>query len=171
MTEVELGFIYTELYTKAVIIYMQKGHVFRDASFISILMALLLFLFTTSKRNYVKTDIFITYILLGGALTIEIYAFYMILFSDLTMVQLLRLKWIQLWGFIHNTYVYFHRITAARWSNTMGQYNMINYCVGEQADTLINRIMHPVKVKGILDRRRYSSYPIVHEELKDFIFS
>lgn len=98
MTEVELGFIYTELYTKAVIIYMQKGHVFRDASFISILMALLLFLFTTSKRNYVKTDIFITYILLGGALTIEIYAFYMILFSDLTMVQLLRLKWIQLWG-------------------------------------------------------------------------
>lgn len=74
-------------------------------------------------------------------------------------------------GIIHNTYVYFHPITAARWSNTMGQYNMINYCVGEQADTLINRIMHPVKVKGILDRRRYSSYPIVHEELKDFIFS
>lgn len=168
MIEVELGFFYTELYTKAVIIYMQKGRV---ARFISILMALLLFLFTTSKRNYVKTDIFITYILLGGALTIEIYAFFMILFSDLTMVQFLRLKWIQLWGFIHNTYVYFHPITAARWSNTMGQYNMINYCVGEQADTLINRIMHLVKLKGILDRRRYSRYPIVHEELKDFIFS
>ncbi|KAL5822382.1 hypothetical protein ACOSQ3_020295 [Xanthoceras sorbifolium] len=92
MVAVELGFMYDVFYTKAAIVYSQWGIFLRCISFIYSLSALVLFSITIDVHAYSLTDISITYLLLAGAVVLEIYAFLLLLSSDWTKLRLIKLK-------------------------------------------------------------------------------
>ncbi|KAK1578092.1 hypothetical protein Q3G72_027437 [Acer saccharum] len=79
---IELGFLYDLLYTKATIVYSQLGILFRVISFIASVTALVLFSVIIDIHAYSSIDVSITYILLIGAVVLEVYAFCVLLFSD-----------------------------------------------------------------------------------------
>ncbi|KAK9291418.1 hypothetical protein L1049_019365 [Liquidambar formosana] len=93
LIEVELGFIYDVLYTKASTVYSRVGGILRLISFISSVSAFAGFLIIVNKhRYYSRVDIVISYILFAGAIALEIYALILLLFSDWTMLWLSKHK-------------------------------------------------------------------------------
>ncbi|CAL5328299.1 unnamed protein product [Camellia sinensis] len=105
--EVEMGFMYDLLYTKAPITFTKRGCIFRSISFmctVSVLVGLIRLINIEAKwhkQHYSMVDIVITGVLLVGALALEIYAVILLLFSDWAMLWLImynRGKWaIRLW--------------------------------------------------------------------------
>ena len=127
--EVELGFMFDVLFTKAFLVYSLKGCLLRLISFSSTVVVLLVFLIM-DKHAFSTADIIITYVLLVGAI-LDIYEVLLLVTSD----------WILLWLSKHkNSVVNFLYTTISsiplsrnkRWSTTMGQYNLIQYCLKEK---------------------------------------
>ncbi|XP_042505487.1 uncharacterized protein LOC122082056 [Macadamia integrifolia] len=85
--EVELGFIYDLLYSKAALIYSLLGLILRCISFLSIIILLVAFL-TGDNHRYSNVDRIITYILFIGALILEIYAIFVLTSSDWAFLYL-----------------------------------------------------------------------------------
>ncbi|TXG65969.1 hypothetical protein EZV62_007244 [Acer yangbiense] len=84
LVAVELGLMYDELYTKAAIVYIPFGILFRLISFCCIVSALISFWIVIDIHLYPPIDIFMTYVLMIGAVVLEIYAFIILLLSDMT---------------------------------------------------------------------------------------
>ncbi|KAK3006180.1 LOW QUALITY PROTEIN: hypothetical protein RJ639_015716 [Escallonia herrerae] len=80
--EVELGFAFDMLYTKAPVAYNVTGCVIRAASFSCTLSALAVFVFRCDKSSYQHVDLIITYLLLVVAVLLDIYAVIVMLDSD-----------------------------------------------------------------------------------------
>ncbi|TXG68471.1 hypothetical protein EZV62_003406 [Acer yangbiense] len=74
LVAIELGRIYDVLYTKAAIVYSLIGISLRCISFVSSVSALVLFSIFIDKHSYSLIDITVTYLLLSGAVLLEIYA-------------------------------------------------------------------------------------------------
>ncbi|KAK4407564.1 hypothetical protein Sango_0337400 [Sesamum angolense] len=72
VVEVELGFVFDELYTKASVVYKAGGIVLRTITFSVTFFALMAFLFLCEKSAYKKRDLLITYMLLVVAICLEI---------------------------------------------------------------------------------------------------
>ncbi|GMY34748.1 hypothetical protein FCV25MIE_29990 [Fagus crenata] len=129
--EIELGFMYDVFYTKAFKVYSLKGSFLRVLSFSSTLSVLWGF-FITEKHVYSRVDVIITYVLLGGAIVLEIYAVLVLVTSDWTMLWLSKHKN----AVVDLFYKAISSIPLAgskRWSNTMGQYNLIRYCLKDKS--------------------------------------
>nr|XP_023895902.1 uncharacterized protein LOC112007770 [Quercus suber]POF21221.1 hypothetical protein CFP56_07017 [Quercus suber] len=76
--EVELGFMYDVFYTKAFKVYPLPGCVFRLISFSCTVSVL--FLFSIMEKDaHSRANVIITYVLLGGATILEIYALLLLL--------------------------------------------------------------------------------------------
>ncbi|KAL5755582.1 hypothetical protein ACOSQ2_020328 [Xanthoceras sorbifolium] len=142
MVAVELGFMYDVFYTKAAIVYSQLGIFLRCISFICSLSALVLFSITIDVHAYSLTDISITYLLLVGAVVLEIYAFLLLLSSDWTKLRLIKLKKAtsktlvrHFWRLISD----FAPLLSSRkrWSGSIGQHNLISYCLRKVQPTSI----------------------------------
>ncbi|TXG68363.1 hypothetical protein EZV62_003298 [Acer yangbiense] len=134
MVAVELGFIYDVFYTKAAIVYSRLGIFLRCISFICSLSALVVFSIIIDVHSYSLTDISITYLLLVGAVLLEIYAFLLLLFSDWTKIWLIKLKketsktlFEPFWRFISESAPLLSK--RRRWSGSIGQYNLISSCL------------------------------------------
>ncbi|KAK1578741.1 hypothetical protein Q3G72_032795 [Acer saccharum] len=69
---IELGFMYDLLYTKATFVYSRLGILFRIISFIASVTALVLFSVIIDIHAYSSIDVSITYILLIGAVVLEV---------------------------------------------------------------------------------------------------
>lgn len=124
VVEAELNFVYDQLYTKAAITHSRTGYVLRAVCSMLILAAFFLFFFT-KKTNFNKTDVGITYALLGGAMCLDGVALTMLVFSDWTVVLLKESKsklhrWLA-WVVIE--------LKGRRWSGKMSQFNLISYCL------------------------------------------
>ncbi|KAI3470145.1 hypothetical protein Pfo_026808 [Paulownia fortunei] len=139
--EVELGLIYDLFYTKAFILYSLHGFFLRALSCSSTIAAFIAFLMI-DKTLYPTTEVIITYILLAGAIFLEIYAILILLSSDRMMIWLSE-DWTtvpEIRKFkdpivlaickIVSLLQYLHIVPARmRWSNAMGQYNVLNCCL------------------------------------------
>ncbi|KAL4395181.1 hypothetical protein AHAS_Ahas02G0226300 [Arachis hypogaea] len=91
VVEVQLGFLFDVLYTKASIIYTKKGLFLRLVSALSITCAVVAFILVThSDEAYSRVDVVITYVLFIGAIFLELYAFFAITLSDWTMCWLTK---------------------------------------------------------------------------------
>ncbi|THG03730.1 uncharacterized protein LOC114292278 [Camellia sinensis] len=94
--EVEMGLMYDLLYTKAPITFTKRGCIFRSISFmctVSVLVGLFRLIDMEAKwhkQHSSMVDIFITGVLLVGALALEIYAVMLLLFSDWAMLWLIK---------------------------------------------------------------------------------
>ncbi|KAK1575976.1 hypothetical protein Q3G72_009831 [Acer saccharum] len=127
---IELGFMYDLLYTKATIVYSQLGILFRVISFIASVTALVLFSVIIDIHAYSSIDVSITYILLIGAVVLEVYAFCVLLFSDWTALWYAGLRKTNHSEICCATFPY-HSIIAnrKRWSKSMAQYSLVGSCL------------------------------------------
>ncbi|KAL5824254.1 hypothetical protein ACOSQ3_020317 [Xanthoceras sorbifolium] len=132
--EIELGFMYDVLFTKATIVYTRLGIFLRFLSFACSLSALVVFFVIVNIHDHSLVDISITYSLLLGAFLLEIYAFIILLFSDWTSLWFIKLKQSHhnpnLKAFVNHL----QRFTSCcrslfinprRWSRYVRQYNLL----------------------------------------------
>ena len=83
--EIELGFMYDVLYTKASVSYCRWGHLLRSVSLSFTVSTFVAFLLI-HKNEHSTLDQIITFLLLVGAIVLEIYAIIVLLSSDWTML-------------------------------------------------------------------------------------
>ncbi|KAL6343359.1 hypothetical protein AAG906_022942 [Vitis piasezkii] len=124
--EVELGFMYDVLYTKASVTYCRWGHLLRAVSLSFTVSTSVAFLLI-NKQEYATIDLVITLLLLVGAIVLEMYAIIILLSSDWTML------WVKM------------DRANKRWSNSMAQYNLLSLCLKEK----------PIKYLGPVQRLPY----------------
>ncbi|GMH14217.1 hypothetical protein Nepgr_016058 [Nepenthes gracilis] len=130
LIEVEHGFMYDYLYTKATIIYSHLGILLRFVSFLCIVSAFWVFCLLVDRQPYSRTDVIITYLLLSGAIVLEIYAAILLFFSDWTVLWLTKhnKSWhnsifrtiFPIWSYLNN---------RKRWSGSIAQHNLLTYCL------------------------------------------
>ncbi|KAH6809215.1 hypothetical protein C2S51_026998 [Perilla frutescens var. frutescens] len=132
IVEIELGLVFDLFYTKSPLVFTKTGIFLRVFSCSSTIAAFVAFLII-KKKDYPETEVIITYILLVGAIFLEIYAVMILFLSDRMMIWLDRdwttrpekdLPKIVSW-------LYRLRVVPARkrWSNSMGQYNVFQHCL------------------------------------------
>ncbi|CDP21917.1 unnamed protein product [Coffea canephora] len=161
--EVELNFIYDTLYTKMAVVHSKKGYCLRLICSILIVLSFERFA-SHHKPDINHFDVATTYILLSGAVLLDFVAFTKLIFSDWTIVKLKNLT--------VKTTVYAVReklSCSKRWSNTLWQCNLINFCVNQRWRWL-DIAAETVGIKDVLDEMYYKEDIVIPEDLKDFIF-
>ncbi|XP_057976196.1 uncharacterized protein LOC131163609 [Malania oleifera] len=163
--EIELGFMYDVLYTKARIIYTLRGWGLRLVTFSFTCFVLGCFSFT-DERKFSGIDLAITFLLLVVAILLEIYAILLLLSSDWTDRQLSK----------HNKSASVRRAITSlqlrktpRWSNSMAQYSALSLCLNEKPAFCIG-IQKLFHIDTMLEKQRYINCKEVPVELKEFIF-
>lgn len=167
LIEVELGFLFDTLYTKALLVYSQIGIVFRAVSLLSSVAALLGFLVFVDAHRYPMADVAIAYVLLAGALVLEVYALVYLTFSDWTMVWLTKSGDPRTKSIRDAVYPLHARLIGGkRWSGSMAQYSLIGSCLK------IKLAGEYLELLGIdeLIKRMHVSLQDVDVDLKDLIF-
>ncbi|KAK1578763.1 hypothetical protein Q3G72_032964 [Acer saccharum] len=148
LVAIELGLIYDVLYTKATIVYSRIGICLRCISFVCSVSAIVLFSIIIDIRSYPLTDITISYLLLAGAVLLEIYAFFIIFSSDRTKLWLLKFRFAQHNQMSKTLIDNFCRFMSClhsrlsdkkRWSESMGQYNLRNSVLKERQRAFLRR--------------------------------
>ncbi|XP_071939254.1 uncharacterized protein [Coffea arabica] len=161
--EVELNFIYDTLYTKMAVVHSKKGYCLRLICSILIVLSFERFA-SHHKPDINHVDVATTYILLSGAVLLDFVAFTKLIFSDWTIVKLKNLT-------VKTTvYAVHEKLSCSkRWSNTLWQCNLINFCVNQRWRWL-DIAAETVGIKDVLDEMYYKEDIVIPEDLKDFIF-
>ncbi|KAK1578841.1 hypothetical protein Q3G72_033512 [Acer saccharum] len=150
MVAVELGFMYDVLYTKAVIVYSRLGIFFRCVTFSCSFSALVVFFTFIDTQVYPQIDISITYLLLVGAVFLELYALILLFLSDWVKLWLIKLKNAQHNSLPKSLANFFWRFfshsqslltNSKRWSECMGQFNLISSCIHVQKFSFTSKLL------------------------------
>ncbi|KAE8779783.1 hypothetical protein D1007_47143 [Hordeum vulgare] len=119
--EIELGLMFDDIYTKAQVLRTRGGIILRCLSVISFLSAFVLFS-VRNKEQYSTVDTAITYVLFIGGFSLEVSSAFITLMSPWT------------WAWLKMRQCSFLASISIRWqskrvlwSNSMGQYSMLNY--------------------------------------------
>ncbi|KAL5763645.1 hypothetical protein ACOSP7_016000 [Xanthoceras sorbifolium] len=130
--EIELGFMYDLLFTKATIVYSIWGAILRFISLSSTVVALILFIWIIDWHAYSQINVDISLLLLCGAIGLEIYAIIIMLYSDWTMLWLSNNNHL-LANTIYKVISPFRfLIGKRRWSNSIAQHNLVNSCFKDE---------------------------------------
>ncbi|KAK1382161.1 hypothetical protein POM88_019896 [Heracleum sosnowskyi] len=176
LVEVELNYLYDVLFTKIPVLHHKLGYYCRTLSFTAVVASLTLFHLECNSFTWRndsskldpkvkfdrpihnnKFDVLITYILLIGAVVLEVIAFYMLLFCDWTIIKLRPLyaanqhgkSWkdklincvlsvncarsVLLHWFLHIIGDRNHHnkssFTDSRWASSLSAFNLIYYCL------------------------------------------
>jgi len=201
---VELNFMYEVLYTKVVVVHSKFGYFVRFISWCVVVAAFSTF-YKLDKHDFRKIDVGITYTLLFGAIALDTIALFMLAFSDWTAASIQNLSRENIWKTIWKASIdrcflpllkYFltlkkinwwketestsrlgraRQILFRRWSESLHQYNLIDYCLKERLiKGLIKRLwIYPIEelgLKDFYDWMKYVSKKPFAEELWEFIF-
>ncbi|KAF8011374.1 hypothetical protein BT93_J1854 [Corymbia citriodora subsp. variegata] len=162
--EVELGLIYDMFYSKAKAVYTRWGFICRLAILFSICVVLVLFSFT-DKRPYSKPDLFLTLLLLGAAVFVELYALAKFLFSDQVACWLIEKKQSAIFYFINRIRPLLRR---RRWSISMDQYNLMSFKKNYSSWWSFLKLLH---VEMMAAKFLYQGHEDVTDEIKNLILS
>ncbi|KAL5824298.1 hypothetical protein ACOSQ3_020361 [Xanthoceras sorbifolium] len=178
LVAIELALMYDVLYTKATVVYSQFGICLRCISFICSVSALVLFFTIIDKHSYPLPDITVTYLLIVGAVLLEIYAFIVLFSSDWTKLWLVKFK-VASHNHIPQTLVdNFWSLTSClhslltnekRWSESMGQYNLMNSVLKKRQHTYLG-LETLSRTSELLDKCQYLTWQDVDITLQDTIF-
>ncbi|KAL5723727.1 hypothetical protein ACHQM5_007091 [Ranunculus cassubicifolius] len=175
VVEAELSFMYEVLFTKGAVIHGRISYVLRAVCSCAILGSLLLFVFT-NKPNYDKVDIGITYALLVGAMSLDIAALMMLLFSDEMIIFFFTRytrgvdeETIQLESFFAKVLEGIQSLKYPRWSEAISQYNLIDYCLSS-IPICVRQTSSAIGVLTVLEHFLYTSCTPLETDLKKFIF-
>ncbi|CAK7324221.1 unnamed protein product [Dovyalis caffra] len=163
--EVQLGFMYDILYTKALVTYTRYGIGLRFLSFLLTSFVLVLVSWEPHKTHkYSKVDLCTTFLLLAVAIVLELYAALSLLLSDRTLVWLRKDNVSN----ILRTITSLPLLRNPRWSKSMGQYNMVSYFHNEKPLDF-RGILNLLKLNQQLEKQRYAAYCRVPEVLKKWL--
>ncbi|TXG68390.1 hypothetical protein EZV62_003325 [Acer yangbiense] len=167
---IELGFMYDLLYTKATIVYSRLGILFRVISFIASVTALVLFSVIIDIHAYSSIDVSITYVLLIGAVVLEVYAFCVLLFSDWTALWNAGLRKTNRSSMCCATFPC-HSILAnrKRWSRSMAQYNLVSSCLHKIQPRWFGVLKLPW-IGDLLEKYLCLSWEDVDKDIEKMIF-
>ncbi|KAL7619324.1 hypothetical protein Lser_V15G04482 [Lactuca serriola] len=191
--EIELNLIYDVLFTKLPVVFCLTGAISRFLSFATICAGIFLFIFE-DKTNFRSFDVMITYVLLFGALILDVTALLMLLFSDWTIIYLWKslhveidkksIKTTIISAFLRlltdqgplsdtkehpQTRKWEIKFLRRRWWEFISTYNLIDYCLHPRP-TLNQRFLDKFGFTGFFDGLKYVEYKNVDQKLKDFIF-
>ncbi|KAL7595912.1 uncharacterized protein LOC122194705 [Lactuca sativa] len=162
--EIELGFAYDMLYTKASVVYTFVGFLCRVTSVILVVMVLVGFSFLCDRDDYRITDIVITYLLIATAFIMEIFAAITMLRSDWTD------HWLSQKNYTRNILIFpfLKNPSKPRWCNCIGQLDLLSVSLEEKPPSFLQA----QKLLGIdkyRTKHRYKTYSEVSDKLKDLI--
>lgn len=179
IVEIELGLVFDLFYTKSSLVFSSAGVFLRIFSCSSTIAAFIAFLII-KKNGFPEAEVIVTYFLLVGAIFLELYAVLILFLSDRMMISLesdwtlppeARLpKLVSMLRYL--------RILPARkrWSNSMGQYNVLNHCIKYMPKrSKVNWFrrkfdQYRENFKQYLDKYWFWRYESVPEHLKKQIF-
>ncbi|XP_021749467.1 uncharacterized protein LOC110715205 isoform X1 [Chenopodium quinoa] len=127
VVEIELALVFDSFYTKAAIHYTRWGRILRLITVSSTFVTLAAYYFS-QKHKYSEVDVIITYTLLVGAVSLEIFGMVVWLCSDWALIWLdhhEKMPVKQIYKAISCLKIF---SSDSKWSNHMMQYNLINSC-------------------------------------------
>ncbi|PWA72253.1 hypothetical protein CTI12_AA271210 [Artemisia annua] len=186
VVEVELNFMYEILFTKIPVVYSRFGAICRIFSLATVCSAIVLFI-SKSKSQFRTIDVTITYGLLFNALTLDIVALLMLVFSKKTVIFLLKRHvlneespWTRILSVFrfHNMKGVFRMRTSEahehrwpigffkrRWSESIPTYNLIYCCLHPYS-----KFYEKLGVTNFVDYIKYVKSKRFPTHLRDFIF-
>ncbi|PON88927.1 hypothetical protein TorRG33x02_153100 [Trema orientale] len=169
--EMELGFMYDVFYTKAVAVFSVVGGFLRLVSFFCVVSVLVAFS-VIEKQGYSGKHVAITYILLGGAALLEIYVLLFLLCSDWTLLWMSKHKNIavDLLYQVISSISKFSVFKYKRWSNSIGQFNLIGFCLDYKPSKCSLYLRHSISVYEQLVYEHHYKRLSIPDELKKVIF-
>ena len=167
ITEIELGFIYDVLYTKAPVIYTWQGGILRIISLLSLVSVLCGFAILSRHAGIELKYVLFIYVVLIGAVILELYQIILLPFSDWAILKMMK---------HHNKPGVMKCLRALgpkssnrkRWSNSLGQFNLFSFCLHDE-QLKLSRI---IKFRGIdmeLRKNRNRIRVDFPKELKELI--
>ncbi|GKV20213.1 hypothetical protein SLEP1_g30371 [Rubroshorea leprosula] len=161
--EIELGFMYDLVYTKAPAIYTPWGFVRRFITF-SLTCLVFLFFILDAKLRHNRTDFMVTLLLLVVAIFLEIYAALIVLASDQTRVWLIKKRMTSIMQFMNSFEEWFKWFKVPRWSNSIAQYSLLWISLKEK---LSLKIIEEFRYKEINNfSRKYRELIFYHVKKK-----
>ncbi|XP_030439874.1 uncharacterized protein LOC115661813 [Syzygium oleosum] len=165
IVEIELGFIYDLLHTKAMVLYTKWGPRLRLFTFSSTLLVLVLFSWA-QKSHLSRVDLAITYLLLAVIVFFETYSILMLVSSD----------WSDVWLHRHDKNhalrraVNFIRLPRQpRWSHSIAQFSLLSFCSKERP-LVCQNVLEFLKIREKLEKYHYTLHEDVSNEIKTWIF-
>ncbi|CAD6261378.1 unnamed protein product [Miscanthus lutarioriparius] len=180
--ELQLSLLYDVLYTKAAVIHTWPGYLLRLASSLAIAAAFLLFHFSGRDDDDV-VDVVVTYVLLAGALAMEMASVLNALGSSWTYAFLCTTRWSWLryaalctgrWDRLRQLVktIQGRSISVRRWSGEMGQYNMLHFCSRHRRAhrPLAGRMAMALGFEYWWNQKHYSATADISDELRQGLF-
>ncbi|TXG68672.1 hypothetical protein EZV62_003607 [Acer yangbiense] len=163
--EAALGFMYDNLYTKAPLLYTRWGLGLRVITFFLTSSVLVLFpvVVIHDKHKFSNTDVTITYILLVGAVILELYSAVLILSSDRFLVWLLMHRKFSTLKSLESF------LTQKRWSNNMSQFSLLSFIIKEKRLPCPN-ILKRLRLDKKLEKQWYAADMEIPKSLKTLIW-
>ncbi|TXG68683.1 hypothetical protein EZV62_003618 [Acer yangbiense] len=162
--EMALGFMYDNLYTKAPLLYTRCGLGLRVITFFLTSSVLVLFpvVIDHDKHKFSNTDVTITYILLVGAIILELYSAVLIHSSDRFLVWLIVNR--------KSSTVKAREcfLTQKRWSNNMSQFSLLSFIIKEKP-LLCSNILKHLRLDEKLEKQWYAADMEIHKNLKTLV--
>ncbi len=188
---IELSLMYDILYTKASVIHTWNGYFIRVVSPLATTSSLVIFKFS-DKYGQNVVDIAITYVLLTGALLLEVISLLRTLGSSWTFTFLcstrcnclkhaalcrgrwhcFRRKIVSFCHLVQDMGISTYCITSRRWSGSMGQNNMLHFCTryGTSYCPLLHCMMKMLGLEDWWETYHYSGNVDIPEKVKKLVF-
>ncbi|GLT61417.1 hypothetical protein SLA2020_341250 [Shorea laevis] len=171
LVHIELGFLYDVLYTKATIMQEKVGLILRSICLLSTFAALIAFSITVGKSGYPREDISITYVLLGGAILLDIFSAISHALSSWTILWLTNpsklvskfaCQRIVSWLVLRNA--------EKKGRVSMAQHSLIDYCLKVKTSKWTT-ILSVLDTEDIVGKLWWTTWEEVNWDLKKFIYS
>ncbi|XP_042513965.1 uncharacterized protein LOC122088710 [Macadamia integrifolia] len=176
LIDIELGFMFDVLYTKAPVAYSITGSILRSISFTLTIIVFVMFMYL-DKHHHPPSEVIITYLLLSLAIVLEIYAAIRLISSDSALL------WLNERGLLGkrpaNLLLKYCRCRRTRWSNSVKQYNLLRVWLKDDKPAVLldnrickyfNKLLKALPIHKKLKKYRYTTYKKVPDDLKEFIF-
>ncbi|XWS12144.1 hypothetical protein CRYUN_Cryun37aG0064700 [Craigia yunnanensis] len=167
VVEIELGFLYDLLYTKIPLVISRKGVILRCICLSFTVSTLIAFLIIVGKHGYSKVDIGISYLLMVGAIFLQIYSDILHLRSDHGILWLTsQNNW-----FLKAIGSKLFRLTEAKKGiRSMAQHCLLDYCLQPRKIKLA-AVLNIFDQEDNLEKYFHTSWKDVTPDLKDIIYS
>ncbi|GLT41838.1 hypothetical protein SLA2020_158730 [Shorea laevis] len=171
IVQIELGFLYDMLYTKTTVLRSIKGIILQIICLLSIFATLIAFSTTVGNHTYRREDICITYLLLGGAIIVDIYSAILCALSDWTMFYL-SVPRNNVHKFVGSTIAsrLVHYQAKKKGVVSVAQHSLMDYCLKVKTSGWTS-ILRALDTEDIFGKFCCITWEQVNPNLKNFIHS
>ncbi|GLU14062.1 hypothetical protein SLE2022_306530 [Rubroshorea leprosula] len=166
LIEIELGFLYDLLYTKAKAIYTPWGLARRFVSFSLVCVSFFVFIFMVWQHQHKRSEVAVSFLLISSAIFLEIYAALVLISSDQTDAWLGNR---QIGSVLEETITSLHLKKGKRWSGSTPQFSLLSFFIKEKP-LIFRKLFEFLGLDQMLEMYLYETRKEVTVNLKGFIF-